>query len=477
MQAHEFEVRLPIPYAEIVKNYAPEQYREAQGRFIKIAGRTVHSKNTFLHVMDSTVGENTDRELRKSASNPLLLNYSSSCPPPEEPPSSDPIEDSTKDYPSQSDSCERDVSADSADKSGSRGSSSDEACQNYPGELKSVGSAGHPDRCTECSFYFFGTQGCTKGSDCRFCHEFHPRKNSRKNRRLLKRLTVGDSSIPEEQHTGESSNQSATVEPSTERSGSEDVDLVFSPEKRTDAASAAGVSQAPGTSHSLSASSVAVNIAATAVPASSSSAKALAEANAISSWALEQGGKDIGKVSPEIIKAAVPYSFGTSAVMSVRYLRHGPEKRQAKLTLAVGQEVHLPAWVGMDSSARKALQNVLTFSVDPPLQHGLSLDPQNGLISGMATEVQARKLHMITASTAATGPGGIRLGLVPLARTSLLIRIVDLRKLKASWVCEADGDGDERILVEFKVPSAGDGGRHKDSRSSSPGSRGSGSRG
>jgi len=54
--------------------------------------------------------------------------------------------------------------------------------------LKSLGSAGHPDACgTECIFFFFRS-GCKAGEDCRFCHEFHARKNMKKNRRMLRRL-------------------------------------------------------------------------------------------------------------------------------------------------------------------------------------------------------------------------------------------------------------------------------------------------
>jgi PAS domain S-box-containing protein len=53
---------------------------------------------------------------------------------------------------------------------------------------KSLGSVGHPDACgTECIFYFF-RNGCKAGADCRFCHEFHQRKNMKKNRRMLRRL-------------------------------------------------------------------------------------------------------------------------------------------------------------------------------------------------------------------------------------------------------------------------------------------------
>lgn len=416
MQAHEFQVRLPIPYAEIVKNYAPAQYKEAQGKFIKIAGQLVHNKNTFLHVMEAQVGEYAESKIKKSASDPLLLNgpATGSRSATDEMHSSE-VHSSEKEYPSQSDSCEHA----SGDNSGSRGSSSDEACQNYRGDLKSVGSVGHPDRCTECSFYFFGTHGCAKGSDCRFCHEFHPRKNSRKNRRILKRLDASrsDESIPEE-NTGESST-TAPSDPAPSLGENRDASFGFNPETRSTQGSSSNAS-----THSKASAAIVTT------------AKSIARRTKT----LET---EASMLEPD---------SGTSAVISVRYLRHGNEKRQAKLTLAVGQEVHLPAWVEMDSSARKALKNVLNFSVDPPLPRGLRLDPQNGLISGAATEVQARRLHMVTVSTLATGPSGIRLGLVPLARTSLLIRIVELTDLKASWVCEADGDGDERILVEFKAP-------------------------
>lgn len=413
MQAHEFQVRLPIPYAEIVKNYAPAQYKDAQGKFIKIAGQMVHNKNTFLHVMEATVGE-YESKIKKSASDPLLTkDVAAGAPPTEvqEAPSSDARgEESNKEISTS----ERDASGDN---SGSRGSSSDEACQNYHGELKSVGSVGHPDRCTECSFYFFGTQGCTRGSDCRFCHEFHPRKNSRKNRRILKRLDVSDRSIPEEPSSRDGANATSASSASTVTVVSGSADAAGGEAKPE----VHGRGGAGSSSEGSSASRKAKHTSSGGYPSSGTTAQAARDAS-------EQ-----------------------TAVVSLRYLRHGPEKRQAKLTLAVGQIVNLPAWVEMDGTARKALQNVLTFTVEPPLPHGLSLDLQNGLISGVAAEVQARRLHMVTASTVATGPGGIRLGLVPLARTSLLLRVVELQQLKASWVCEADGDGDERILVEFKA--------------------------
>lgn len=57
-----------------------------------------------------------------------------------------------------------------------------------PKDALSIGSVSHPDACTECQFFFFSQSGCVKGQDCEFCHEFHPRTNDKKNRRLLRRL-------------------------------------------------------------------------------------------------------------------------------------------------------------------------------------------------------------------------------------------------------------------------------------------------
>lgn len=402
-QAHEFGSRFPTPSAEMIKNSTLEQYKEADKNVMQIAGHTVHSKNTFLHVMNTSIAEDAECNLKKSASDPFLANCSTesaseqflvNC----SSGSSDPTEDSTKTYPSQSDSGERNASTDTSNGSQSSMSSSDAGCQ-ASAELKSAGSASHPDKCKECLFYFFGSKGCVKGSDCRFCHEFHPRKNLRKHRRLLKRLAVV-SNIPIPEENVADGTVCPGADPPAFTSGSEDEKIVFS--------------RPPPSIHGDSSAS-----------AESSTAS--------------------------------PMPMNISAVMSLRYMTHSRELQEDKLTLFAGQEVHVPANVEMDSATQKALQHLLSFSVDPPLQHGLSLDAHSGLISGVAREVQSCKLHMVTVSTAGTGPHGLRLGLVPLCRTPLRIRVVDLKACKASWVRELDGDGEERILVEFRVPSNSDG--------------------
>jgi len=55
---------------------------------------------------------------------------------------------------------------------------------------KSLGSAGHPHNCRECFFLMFHDGGCKAGKDCKYCHEFHPRANPRKNRQHMAKWSL-----------------------------------------------------------------------------------------------------------------------------------------------------------------------------------------------------------------------------------------------------------------------------------------------
>lgn len=44
------------------------------------------------------------------------------------------------------------------------------------GPKESMGSVGHPDGCTPCTFYCFTRRGCNRGADCKFCHMTHQSK-------------------------------------------------------------------------------------------------------------------------------------------------------------------------------------------------------------------------------------------------------------------------------------------------------------
>ncbi|CAE7031522.1 unnamed protein product [Symbiodinium natans] len=57
------------------------------------------------------------------------------------------------------------------------------------GAMESVGSAGHPDSCTPCSFYCFSCLGCRLDRACTYCHLFH-QSGRRKRREEWKRRQV-----------------------------------------------------------------------------------------------------------------------------------------------------------------------------------------------------------------------------------------------------------------------------------------------
>lgn len=44
------------------------------------------------------------------------------------------------------------------------------------GPQTSEGSDGHPDNCTPCTFYCFARRGCSRGTECKFCHLSHQSK-------------------------------------------------------------------------------------------------------------------------------------------------------------------------------------------------------------------------------------------------------------------------------------------------------------
>jgi len=62
-------------------------------------------------------------------------------------------------------------------------------------QYASIGSRKHPDNCVECQHYFFALVGCKNGESCDFCHEAHPRKNQRKNRKFMNMIVAGGKGV------------------------------------------------------------------------------------------------------------------------------------------------------------------------------------------------------------------------------------------------------------------------------------------
>lgn len=138
MQARDYYMRLPIPCADILQLGFPNYLTDEQSRFVKIKSA---ASTTSTSIPTTSTGEGA-----------------------------------------------RDVTA----------SMTQDEPEPQPTAVKSAGGAGHPDSCKECTFFFFSANGCRSGADCVFCHEFHPRKNNKKNRRIMRTLqTRNEASVDE----------------------------------------------------------------------------------------------------------------------------------------------------------------------------------------------------------------------------------------------------------------------------------------
>jgi len=259
-------------------------------------------------------------------------------------------------------------------------SSSQDEPEPQPGvqPMKSAGSVGHPDTCKECTFYFFSAAGCRNGADCTFCHEFHPRKNNKKNRRIMRTLQTRE-------HHDTSQDGKEVTEDKPEREG-----------------------QSTPSSECQSAPTVEkiekVKVQEKSVQEDSSEGEVPA--------VMSSGGDGMLRVSYE--KAT---SAGTSD-------SSGP----VALTLIAGVRTHLrPQLHYASAEGQRCLEPTLAFVVQPPLPAGLSMDAKTGSISGIPESSQKAGVHVVTVKVPAQGYGGIALGDVPLASCKLFLTVRPLQ--------------------------------------------------
>lgn len=166
MQAWEFSLRLPVPFPQILKQRASSRFTEAQEQFVKLG---VPLKG---HSQDAGINRQSSAEAE------------SECPSTTFAPSSITEFDETH-SPHRAPSR---IALDLATGTLLCPARDSKSKQTKSTQLKTVGSALHPTGCTECTFFFFTQDGCKNGADCNFCHEFHPRKSAKKNRRLKRFL-------------------------------------------------------------------------------------------------------------------------------------------------------------------------------------------------------------------------------------------------------------------------------------------------
>jgi len=409
MQAREFSMRLSTPFSQLLKFGSPARFAEEQGTLVKIGNDAVqgHEKEVVGNSIFSRATTASD-ERPRSPGRSRMLPASDGRPPP------------TGEAPS------------TASRLG----------------LKSLGSVKHPNDCVECCFHFFSPSGCRAAENCDFCHEFHPRKNAKKNRRLIKRLANAET--PQEQ-----------VAPKT-------ATLPFATAEALEPCSA------------LQRLTSATEQCPTFSPTDSAEG-ALEQTNLPSSAPPPQGGRAEGalvlEAAPRTMQPqlgpAVPELKGSAVVAAPQHLRPAtprvpmaecrnseapgavtarkqqqprasiaPPLRESSemmrlcyfaevdgeaptATLLYGVDTMLvPNLIFSTEESQRGLKGCLTFVAEPPLPLGLKLDPRSGSISGIPEATQPTRSHLITVKTLALGPGGVALGEVPLTRCVLNFRVL-----------------------------------------------------
>mmetsp|Transcript_68326 Transcript_68326/g.108422 ORF Transcript_68326/g.108422 Transcript_68326/m.108422 type:complete len:626 (-) Transcript_68326:188-2065(-) len=381
MQAREFSMRLPAPYSQLsqlLKLCAPNAFQQERDNFVRLG---TESRQLGVTGVDTTVGE------RETAQQAQIQN----------------LVELTKQV---------------------------ELHGAQPPGLKSLGSAGHPDNCTECHFHMFNPGGCRSGKFCSFCHELHPRTNPKKNRRFMKRLA-----------------SSGLVDPASEAMAS-----TSPPEALNEAFVSAAQSRIPASS------SLPAPLPMTAPPSTGASLgrppgsfKAPAESPPTrSSDHSDPSSRSGSQKTNKTAMSGQPFGVDFIRLRYCNECSHDPSAPQV-LTLVAGVRVHFPAFVEITSEKQGALEENIEFVASPPLPENLELHRSTGLISGMPAQPQeAVSMHLISISIDATGPGGIPLGTLPLTSCTIALRIVDLQRYVLSAADGIGEDGDQSVVLRLQ---------------------------
>jgi hypothetical protein len=297
----------------------------------------------------------------------------------------------------------------------SDGASCDAASRKPP--VTSIGSAKHPDNCVECSFFFFnGGSGCRAGANCTFCHEYHPRKNPRKNRRLLrvfKESKAGDQ-LQDEEDGG-------------------------SQEEEGGAQASSGVSPTPDLAKKQASNARIQKV----LDKARKSKAAIAEGPAAP--------KEITFAEPNPDRTPEVKEDGDAVRSETLSFSYSPsDKRVLPITLAVGMACQLkPHLFFCKPEVKAALENELTFVSEPPLPKGLHLEERTGCITGTPT-AEGCTSHIVSAKTKAVCPSGIFLRELVLSSCTLLCTVVDFSQFTLCSSAQAGSGGRLTLVFDQK---------------------------
>mmetsp|Transcript_1001 Transcript_1001/g.1680 ORF Transcript_1001/g.1680 Transcript_1001/m.1680 type:complete len:515 (-) Transcript_1001:168-1712(-) len=115
-------------------------------------------------------------------------------------------------------------------------------------------------------------------------------------------------------------------------------------------------------------------------------------------------------------------------VITFRYLKETNPRasggRPPRVTFPIGAKLKLVPTIEFDRPevGQAVLANAV-FGITPDLPAGLAMNPATGIIVGVASEASPRDLYSIILGAPATSASGESLGLVPLAKCGMSIRI------------------------------------------------------